>query len=104
GSARHFGQLTAEAFRVCVIEVVHGEMLSRAPARRQLARQLTNHASPLALRHLVLAHPKALGERHVDLLLVGKPLGFVVRTAYSEPPGRAPAKLDAGHRAPVPGL
>ena len=40
-------------------------------------------------------HPKALGKRHLNLRLVGTPLGFAGRAPHPEPTRRTPAKHDA---------
>jgi hypothetical protein len=59
---------------------------------------------PIALRHFILAGPKALGQRHLDLVFARPSFGFVARTAQLELAGRAPTELNASDFSFFPGL
>ena len=104
GLAAELGELLAERLRLGEVDVAHREVVPLGQLRRQLARQLSDDPLPLPLRRLVLAHPEAFGQRHLDLILARAPLGFAGRAAHREPARRAPAELDAGDLAFVPGL
>jgi hypothetical protein len=89
-------ELLAESLRLGKVDVAHGVVVPLGQLRRQLARQLSDDPFPLPLRRLVLAHPKAFGQRHLDLIFARAAFGFAVRATHSEFAWRAPAKLDAG--------
>src|SRR6266851_6796451 len=93
---RHLGQLPAEPFRLRVIDVVNGQVISFAPRRSELSRQLPDHSLPLALGHLVLTHPKAFGQCHLDLVFVRASFWLVPRTAHSKVPWRTPDEIYPG--------
>src|SRR5262245_34009806 len=90
---RLFRQLSAEIFGLDIIDRMNREIV--ALARANLTRQFADDPLPLPLCYFVLAHPKALGQCHIDLRLIETPLGFVGRTSHPEPAWRRPAKLDA---------
>jgi hypothetical protein len=51
---------------------------------------------PLALRHLVLGHPKAFGQRDFNLIFIRATFGLAGRAAHYEFAWRAPAEFDSG--------
>ena len=99
GLAAEFGELVAERLRLGEVDVAHGKVVPLGQLRGKRAGQLADDAFPLALRRLVLAHPKAPGQRHLDLILARPPLGLAARAAHHELARRAPAQRDAGDPA-----
>ena len=89
-----FGEFPAERFGLGEVDIANREVVARGQLRGELARQLPDDPLPLALRRLVLGHPKASGQCHLDLIFSRPPFGFVAWASHDEAAGRTPAELD----------
>jgi hypothetical protein len=98
------GQLFAEPFRLGEVNIADWKLVPVWQLRRGLTRQLTSDLLPLPLRQFVFGHPKALGQRHFDPILVRTPFLLIRWASHEKPAGRAPAKRDASNCALIPGF
>src|SRR5262249_42857302 len=100
-SVAEFGKPLAERLCFAKVDVTHGVVVPLGQLRCQFARQLSDDPFPLPLRCLVLGHPEAFAQSHLDLIFARTAFGFVGRATHGEFARRAPANLDAGDLALV---
>jgi len=93
----------AKVFGLQEIDISDGEIVSLKEFGSQRSGKFTYNAFPLTLRCFVLCHPKAFGDPDFNLIFPRAPLRLTARTPHHEAPCGAPAKLDPGKLALVPG-